>query len=84
MRQDPVPTLEVFDGTNILHHPKDIVDHKTSTWKRKWAPKLSEPHESIIHVLGIVRQAVRDDPDPLPELGVPEVRKALRAMKPRA
>eukprot|EP00959_Pyramimonas_sp_CCMP1952_P125406 2621826-Pyramimonas_sp.AAC.1 len=81
MRQDPVPSLEMRDGSAILHHPKDIVDFKPDKWHRKWAPPISDPDEALGDVLETIRQAIRDDLGPLPELGVEDVRRAL---KPRA
>ncbi|CAK0887612.1 unnamed protein product, partial [Prorocentrum cordatum] len=46
MRQDPVPSLEICDGSAIPYHPKDIVDLKPDKWHRKWAPPISDPDEA--------------------------------------
>eukprot|EP00959_Pyramimonas_sp_CCMP1952_P443870 9292535-Pyramimonas_sp.AAC.1 len=47
MRQDPVPSLEIFGGSVILDHPKDIVEFKSAKRHRKWAPLISEPDEAL-------------------------------------
>eukprot|EP00959_Pyramimonas_sp_CCMP1952_P288515 6033562-Pyramimonas_sp.AAC.1 len=37
MRQDPAPTGEVVAGSQVLFHPKDIVDHEPGGFRKLWA-----------------------------------------------
>eukprot|EP00959_Pyramimonas_sp_CCMP1952_P068875 1437691-Pyramimonas_sp.AAC.1 len=83
MRQDPAQALEIFDGTDASFHPKDIVDCKARRWHRTWATPISDPSEAMGNVLKVAREAVLNT-DPLPVLEDPDLRKALKAMKPRA
>eukprot|EP00959_Pyramimonas_sp_CCMP1952_P389806 8168905-Pyramimonas_sp.AAC.1 len=73
----------MFNGSCILYHPKDIVDVKTNQWHRKWAPPISDPDGALGDVLGVIQQAIRDDPEPLP-VRSGGCEEALKTMKSRA
>eukprot|EP00959_Pyramimonas_sp_CCMP1952_P071687 1497412-Pyramimonas_sp.AAC.1 len=52
----------------VLRHPMGILDWKSRSWRASWAPEVLDPEATLRGVLGVVRDAVRDNPEPLPPL----------------